>query len=421
MRTIRIIIMRTVMQMKRKFRAGVPCRIIMVMIVLMVAAACQLSTCQSGICIAKEPISEERTQNADDQQNVKIKEQQGNSVTYTKDPYEKRAAQILSKMTTKQKVGQILFVGAPSNGVERMKKIQYGGYLFHANDFENSNKKKFRNRIRAIQKAAKINAFTAVDEEGGTVVRVSMYRKFSNRKYRSPRSYYSSGGYKAVIAAEKSKCKMLKSVGLNTNFAPDADVAYNSSNYMWSRSFSSNAGKTAKFISKTVTAMNKKKVVSVLKHFPGYGGNGNTHTNVIRDKRKLSTFKKRDLKPFKAGIRRGCGMIMMSHNIVRCLDKKYPASISPKVHKYLRKKMRYDGVIISDSLGMEGVRKFAKGPGPLAVKCFKSGADIVCAGDGGRAAKSLLSAVKKKKISKKRLDESVLRVLKLKLKMGIIK
>ena len=190
---------------------------------------------------------------------------------------------------------------------------------------------------------------------------------------------------------------------------------------MWPRSFSSNAKKTSNFISKTVAVMNKMKVVSVLKHFPGYGNNGNTHTDVIRDKRKLGTFKKRDLKPFKAGIKSGCGMIMISHNIVKCLDSKRPASISPKVQKYLRKNLGYDGVIISDSLGMDGVSRFASGQGTLAVKCFKAGTDIVLAANGTKAAKSILKAVKNKKISKARLDRSVLRILKLKLRMGIIK
>ena len=334
---------------------------------------------------------------------------------------DERAKEILGTMTTKQKVGQVICIGAPAKSATQMKKMQYGGYIFFAEDFAGTSRKKFKNRIKSIQNAAKINAFTAVDEEGGTVVRVSMYKRFSSVKFKSPRAYYKRGGMKKVLSAEKRKCKMLRSIGINMNLAPVADVAYKSSDYMWPRSFSSNAKKTSNFISKTVAVMNKMKVVSVLKHFPGYGNNGNTHTDVIRDKRKLGTFKKRDLKPFKAGIKSGCGMIMISHNIVKCLDSKRPASISPKVQKYLRKNLGYDGVIISDSLGMDGVSRFASGQGTLAVKCFKAGTDIVLAANGTKAAKSILKAVKNKKISKARLDRSVLRILKLKLRMGIIK
>ena len=119
------------------------------------------------------------------------------------DKLDERAKEILGTMTTKQKVGQVICIGAPAKSATQMKKMQYGGYIFFADDFAGTSRKKFKNRIKSIQNAAKINAFTAVDEEGGTVVRVSMYKRFSSVKFKSPRAYYKRGGMKKVLSAEK--------------------------------------------------------------------------------------------------------------------------------------------------------------------------------------------------------------------------
>ena len=114
-------------------------------------------------------------------------------------------------------------------------------------------------------------------------------------------------------------------------------------------------------------------------------------------------------------------MIMVSHNIVKCFDKKKPASISKKVHKYIRSEMGYEGVIISDSMTMSGVKVFGKNQGELAVKAFNAGNDMICANGDKGSFEGLLAAARSGKVSKKRINASVLRILKLKLKMNIIR
>ncbi len=130
----------------------------------------------------------------------------------------------------------------------------------------------------------------------------------------------------------------------------------------------------------------------------------------------------RDLRPFKAGITSGADMVMVSHIIVKTFDKRRPASLSPKVHKYLRNNMEFDGVIITDGLGMKGVTNYAGSQGKAAVMAVKAGNDMLCVtGNYKKCYKALKKAVKNGTISKSQIDESVLRILKMKIRRGIIK
>ena len=340
--------------------------------------------------------------------------------------YEKRAEQILKKMTLSQKAGQMIFYsGRMKNPQKKLKAGKYGGYLMYAADFKGSTPKKTRKKLARYQKYSRkysgVGMFIGVDEEGGIVNRVSIWKKFRKSPFRSPKTLYKAGGMKKVRKDALSKSGFLKALGINTNFAPVVDVPYKSGNYIYARAVSIKPKKTCTYARTVVCAMNSRKIVSVVKHFPGYGGNGDTHTNMVRDKRSLKTLKKRDLKPFQAAIDRNCSMIMVSHNIVKAFDKKRPATISPAVHRYLRKNMGYRGVVITDSMGMAGVKKYAKDNGSLAVKAVKAGNDMICTPYGSASRKAIIKAVKSGKISKKRVNASVKRILVLKLRMGIIK
>ncbi len=338
--------------------------------------------------------------------------------------YEKRAKEIMRTMSWKEKVGQMFLVAAPSGNtaLTEQKKYQFGGYVFFATEFASRTPAQEKTRIASIQDVSKIPMLMSVDEEGGTVTRVSYYRQYRASRFASPRAVFNAGGWTGIANDTNQKCKLLRSIGLNTNLAPVADVAYNSGNFIYQRSFSTNATDVSTFIDKTVTAMKKKKVVSCLKHFPGYGNNGDTHTNIIRDYRSKSTFKKRDLLPFKAGIKAGCDMIMVSHNIVNCFDKTLPASLSPKVVGYLRNTLKYDGVIVTDSLSMAGVSGYAgNSRAQTAVKAVLAGNDLLCTIYYNQEYLGVYNAVKNGTIPKSRINESVKRILMMKLRRGILK
>lgn len=339
-----------------------------------------------------------------------------------KKTYQQRAEEILKTMTLKEKVYQMILAQIPDkNATKYQKQNQYGGYVLFAKNFENHTPKSKKKQIQGYQDVSKIKMLIAVDEEGGTVNRVSKFKQYSKKPCPSPRSVYNNGGLNNVEKDTKQKSKMLKKIGINTNLAPVADVPYSRNDYMYSRAFSTNASTVSKCIKTVVNQMEKDNVVSTLKHFPGYGGNKNTHSQICKDNRSLSTFKKRDLKPFQAGIDAGCDMIMISHNIVKAFSKK-PASISGSVQKYLRNEMGFEGVIVTDGLGMKGIVDYVGGDkGEIAVKAILAGNDMICANAPVTQGKALYKAAKSGRITEKRINNSVKRILIMKLKRGIIK
>ena len=330
-----------------------------------------------------------------------------------------RVEEILESMTLNQKIAQMILLYVPEKPYATQKTRQYGGYVLFANSFEHSTKKELKDKIKLWQKASKVKMLISVDEEGGTVVRASKYKQFRKYPYMSPRRVYQKGGWKKIKSDAKSKSKFLLSLNINTNLAPVADVAYKRSDFIFSRSFCTKYKGVNKFIRLTVKEMNKQNCVSTLKHFPGYGNNKDTHTGVAIDYRSKKTLENRDLKPFKEGIKAGAPMIMVSHNIVRCFDKKHPASMSYKVHKYLREDMNFDGVIVTDGLGMKGVINKYGSYSEVAVRAVKSGNDMLCTPHGKRSINAIKKAVKNGEIKESRIDKSVRRILKMKLKYGI--
>ena len=165
-------------------------------------------------------------------------------------------------------------------------------------------------------------------------------------------------------------------------------------------------------------AMKEQGMGSVLKHFPGYGNNVDTHTGIAYDNRSYETFLTSDFLPFQAGIDSGAEMVLVSHNIVKSMDEQYPASLSPRVHEILRQEFGFSGVIVTDDLVMDGVREFAD-DGQVAVLAVQAGNDLLCCTDFETQVPAVLEAVKRGEISQERLDQSVLRILKMKIAMNL--
>lgn len=112
-------------------------------------------------------------------------------------------------------------------------------------------------------------------------------------------------------------------------------------------------------------------------------------------------------------------MVLVSHNVVSCMDSQPPASLSSQVHKILREELKFTGVIITDDLAMDGVRNFAEDT-KIAVRAVKAGNDMLCCTDFEVQIPAILEAVKQGEITEERIDESVLRILELKISLGII-
>ena len=157
-------------------------------------------------------------------------------------------------------------------------------------------------------------------------------------------------------------------------------------------------------------------MVSCLKHFPGYGNNVDTHTGVAVDKRDYNTFVENDFKPFIAGINAKVPTILVSHNIVETMDT-IPASLSSKVHSILRDELKFTGVIMTDDLDMDAIKKYVDNPN---VKAVTSGNNLLITSDYKTSFNDILNAYNNKEISIDIIDQAVFKVLALKYSMGVL-
>ena len=335
-----------------------------------------------------------------------------------------RKADVIEKtinhMTLEEKVGQMFIVRLPEkDALTAIEQYHLGGYILYARDFRNHTKESATSMIKSYQDNSKIPMLIGVDEEGGTVNRVSLYPAFRNSPFRSPQEVYKSGGWEMITSDAIEKSKLLRSLGINVNFAPVVDVSENPNDYIYNRSFGSDADMTAQYAKKVVKAMHKEHIEPVLKHFPGYGNNVNTHTGIAHDTRSYEQFETSDFIPFQEGVKAGANIILVSHNIVHSMDDKYPASLSPKVHKILRETLSFDGVVVTDDLYMEGITQYVKKE-EAAILAVQAGNDLICCTDFQTQIPAVVSAVKDGRISEEIINSSVRRILKLKKEMGIL-
>ena len=201
--------------------------------------------------------------------------------------------------------------------------------------------------------------------------------------------------------------------------APVCDIAQDRTAYIYKRTFGQDAVGTSRYIRQVVRTMNRENVGSVLKHFPGYGGNSDTHQGFSVDSRPYSSFLASDLRPFQAGIQAGAGAVLVSHNIVECMDEEYPASLSAEVHRVLREDLGFDGVIMTDDLVMEAITD-VYGAEEAAVLAVKAGNDMLCCSDYDTQIPAVIEAVESGVITEERIEASVLRILLWKHALGLV-
>ena len=330
-----------------------------------------------------------------------------------------RLEQLVDTMTTEEKVGQLFFIKNDGRfKAEELTRYPAGGIILFAGDFRGETAETLTDKLQGFQEASTYPLLIGTDEEGGSVVRVSQYRALADGTFLSPRGLYNQGGFDAIREDTEAKSELLLSYGINVNFAPVCDLSENPGDFMYSRSFSGDAEETAEYVKTVVSVMKDKKIGSVLKHFPGYGENGDTHTNIIKDNRTYEQFVKNDFIPFEAGIDAGADCVLVSHNIICAIDDEKPASLSEKVHAELRETLGFDGVIITDDLMMTGVSGVYD-EGEAAVQAVKAGNDMILSTSYRVQMEAVLQAVQDGEIDESRIDASVVRILKWKYKLGL--
>lgn len=323
--------------------------------------------------------------------------------------YYDAASKIMKDMTLEEKIGQLFLVRYDKNLASSWVSDYYpGGFVMFAKDFANQTKDSIKEEIDNLQSISKIPLVIAVDEEGGYVTRVSRYSNFRDSKFLSPREYYDTGGEELLEKTEKEKATLLLSTGINLNLAPVADVSVNSNDFINNRTFNRDARDTAVLIGKMVNYANEVGISSSLKHFPGYGNNVDTHTGVAIDERSYENFLENDYLPFKEGIKNRAPTVLVSHNIINCIDSRYPATLSKKVIAELREKLNFSGVVITDDLSMDAVNSYVE-DGSAAVLAVNAGDDLIITSDFVKMYREVYQAVTDKKIDIKTIDQAVKR------------
>lgn len=312
----------------------------------------------------------------------------------------------LRKMSEDDRIRQ-MFVVRPQNA----DAAKTGGVILFAQDMSDPKK-----LISSLQNAAPTPLLVGVDQEGGTVSRLSANPSLTNnRQFPSPQESFAKGGIRGVVDEAGQTAQILHSLGFNWNLAPVADVSQNRESFIYPRTLGQDTKTTAGYIRQVVPAIQQQGVAACLKHFPGYGAAGDTHTGFAEEDEAC-------LEPFEAGIRSGADTILVAHVVVRSIDADLPASLSPKIHALLRKKLGFKGVIVTDDLAMGAIRQFAENqrvcPEVLAVK---AGNDLIMSENVDSGTAAIEQAIKDKQISQKQINQSVLRILKLKEKLGLLK
>ncbi len=326
----------------------------------------------------------------------------------------------VDNMTIEECIGQMFFARCPASGaISEIEKYHPGGYILFARDFEKQTPASVQKAIASYQNASALPMLIGVDEEGGTVVRVSKYTAFRSTPFLSPASVYNSSGIDGLIADAKDKDALLKSLGINVNLGPVCDISQNPNDYIYKRTIGKDATTTATCIEAIVSQMVADKMGVALKHFPGYGSNVDTHTGIAVDERAIEVFRQSEFLPFKAGISAGAGSVMVNHNIINCMDSSHPATLSPAVHQILREELGFQGVIMTDDLSMSAITKWTDGQN-AAVAAVLAGNDMLISSDFANQYNAVLSAVRSGIISEKQIRESVVRIVNWKISLGLM-
>ncbi|MGW7685471.1 glycoside hydrolase family 3 N-terminal domain-containing protein [Kribbella sp. NPDC054772] len=348
----------------------------------------------------------------------------------------------LRRMTLEQKVGQLFVCYAygpaadtadarntslygVATPAEVVRKYNLGGVIYFTWTDSVRNPQQIAGLSNGLQAAAIANngipLQIGTDQEYGSVVRVG-----------PPATQFPGG---MALGATRSAAfaraagaiagRELKSLGITTDFAPDADVNVNPLNpVIGVRSVSSDPALVAELVAGQVKGYQRDGgIVSTAKHFPGHGDTAtDSHTGIPVIGHTRDEWTRIDLPPFQAAIRAGIQSIMTAHIVVPALDPSGdPATLSrPILTGILREQLRFDGVVITDSLGMQGVRD-KYGDAEIPLRAIEAGVDqLLMPVDPGLAYNSVLAAVRGGRISEARIDESVTRILALKHAGGLV-
>ncbi|OUN05564.1 glycoside hydrolase family 3 [Flavonifractor sp. An92] len=339
-----------------------------------------------------------------------------------------RAEEILSGMTLHEKVCQLFIVYPEAiTGVSRvtaagettrkaLDEYPVGGFLYDRKNMVS--KEQLTDMLTTVQTYSEIPLILTCDEEGG---RVNRLMSTVGTTWVGPMLDYKDQGTDVAFENARTIAADLVSCGFNTDLAPVADVWSNPENtVIGDRAYSDDFQQAAELVAAAVDGFHDGGVATAIKHFPGHGDtSADSHEGAVYVERTLEELRQEELVPFQAGIDAGTDMVMVGHLIVSDVDDQ-PAPFSYAiVTELLREEMGFDGVVITDGLQMKAMTD-AYSSAEIALKAVKAGVDLLlCPEDLHSAVAALEGAVEDGTLPAERLDESVLRILTLKLERGL--
>lgn len=348
------------------------------------------------------------------------------------------ASAIMKKMTLEEKLGQMFIVNleqldtgkgdyyeyrkATKTMKQSLEELPVGGVILFARNIEMVDQTK--KMITDLQGSSKIPMFISVDEEGGDVARIGNNSNMNTTTFPPMEEVGEKKDEAYAYDMGVTIAKDIKELGFNLDFAPVADVKTNAENKeIGNRAFGSDADLVSDMVEQVTLGIQSQGISATLKHFPGHGSvSEDTHQAPVNAETDLMTLRETEFKPFKAGIDAGADFVMVSHiSISKVTGDTEPASMSETaIQKMLRDELHFEGVVITDALDM-GAITTAYEPGEAAVNCIKAGEDmLLMSTDFKEAYKALFDAVINGEIAESQIDESVMRILMVKLRRGLI-
>ena len=344
-----------------------------------------------------------------------------------------KVQQLMARMTLDQKLGQLLIVeylGNSYTGTELQYMIakQYvGGFLYQESNhnFEPpyNNIGKVADFSRQSMSDAQIPLLIGTDQEGSLVNRLYVFHGYLP----SAAEMAASGNPKVAYNQGALAAQWMQQLGINTDLAPVVDVHTVNPPVMESRMFGSDPLTVASYAGAYLNGLQQNNVIGCLKHFPGLGAvTSDPHAGLPTVNRNLLDLEKVDLAPYKLMIQKyHPAMIMSTDVLMPAVDPTLPAELSQKtIHDLLRNQLGYDGVVITDGLYMQGISDRWT-LSQAAVLSIVAGNDLVegpySANQIAAVVTALKQAIQQGKLTLDRINQSVQRILLMKVQYGIIK
>ncbi len=346
---------------------------------------------------------------------------------------------ILKKMTIEEKIGQMFIVSldALENGsikgyfptnindkqIANLKSYNVGGVIFFTKNL--TDKSTLTKYVKDLQTNSKYPLFISVDEEGGIVSRLGRSGNFGVTYFPNMSEIGATNDESKAFNVGDTLGKELKALGFNLDFAPIADINTNPNNpVIGNRSFGNTKELVSKMVVAELTGLQGQNVSATLKHFPGHGDTStDSHTGlalVNSDKKRLESM---ELVPFKEGINAGADFVLTAHiSLPNVTGSNIPATMSKViVTDILRDELQFKNVVITDALDMGAIANYYSTE-EIVTNCINAGIDIMLV---PKDLEGAFNAVKKGlengTITEQRINESVRRILEIKIKRDIIK